>query len=362
MNVRFAGICAAALLLGAAPAQTPGLDQIVARHVAALGGMTRILAIRSVVERGRYVEGTEQIDTYAAQMRPFYRVIGDPSRGLQDIREGYDGSAWEFYPDPGIVVRTVGPAARATRHAAPIDDVLVSYGEHGTVLTLEGTRQVLGQPCYVLHAVLYDGFAEDVFVNVRTFMIDGEERVVPMHAFGKRYTTLDAFSDYRPEGGVMRAHAFREVDEQTGKSLTESFVTSVDINPDLHASMFHPPDWDRTPLQSMIQRIFEERTEPEAVMATYRDFRTLVDVRSKAASDAIDFVGYQCLKMGQVETTVALLAQNVSENPNSARAHFGLGRAYVASGRKNEARAQYRAALALDPDMRRAQSALDDLH
>ena len=37
--------------------------------------MTKIAAIHSVVERGRYVEGSEQIDTYAAQMRPFYRVI-----------------------------------------------------------------------------------------------------------------------------------------------------------------------------------------------------------------------------------------------------------------------------------------------
>ncbi|HEX3457065.1 MAG TPA: tetratricopeptide repeat protein [Candidatus Baltobacteraceae bacterium] len=136
----------------------------------------------------------------------------------------------------------------------------------------------------------------------------------------------------------------------------------MEINLDLPVSMFHPPDWDRTPVQSMIQRIFDERTETQAVMATYRDFRAIVDVRSKAASDAVDFVGYQCLKMGQIETALALLAENVSENPGSARAHFGFGRALAASGTTDEARAQYRAALSLDPNYHRAQAALDDLH
>jgi hypothetical protein len=185
LNATLAAFCGAILLLGAAPATPPpSIDRIVADHIAALGGMTKIAAIHTVVERGRYVEGSDQIDTYAAQMRPFYRVIGDPSRALQEIHEGYDGSAWEYYPDPGIVVRTTGAAAQAARHAAPIDDPLVAYRDHGTTLTFGGVRDVLGQRCYVLRATLYDGFREDIFVNAQTFMIDGEERVVPMHAYG----------------------------------------------------------------------------------------------------------------------------------------------------------------------------------
>ncbi len=165
-------------------------------------------------------------------------------------------------------------------------------------------------------------------------------------------------SDYHPEGGVMMAHRSREVDTATGRVLDESGVDSVEINPDLPIAIFSPPEWDRTPLQKMVQRIYDERTDPSAVMATYRDFRRLLGPAT-STGDAIDFVGYQCLKMGQIEAAVALLTQNVADNLRSARAHFGLGRALQAQGKKVAANAEYDRALAIDPDFVRARTARD---
>lgn len=348
----------AALLLGAG-APAPPLDVVVNHHIEALGGERAILSISSVIERGWYREGNFKIDTFAAQLRPFYRVIGDPRTDpLGEIHEGYDGSAWEYYPDPGIVVRTVGPAADAARHAAAFDDPLVNYGRRDIRLTLEAPATVLGTREYAIRAVLADGFTEDIYVNPATWMIDAEKRLVPMHAFGKRYTTIDVLAGYRPERGVMRAHDFKEIDEETGAILTESAVTSVEINPSLPLSMFSPPVWDRTPLQQMIQRIYDERDEARAVMATYRDFTQLIDVHSPAVGDAVDFVGYQCLKMGHADTTVLLLTQNLADHPNSARANFGLGRAYAAIGKLEDAKAEYRRALAIDPEYQPAIDAL----
>ncbi len=351
-----------ALLLGASSPQASSLDDIVNNHVTALGGKIAIASIASVVERGWYREGDFKIDTFTAQMRPFYRVIGDPrTDALGEIHEGYDGSAWEYYPDPGIVVRTVGAAADASRHTAAFDDPLVNYARRNIRLTLEAPTTLSGTKEHTVRTVLADGFTEDLYVNPTTWMIDAEKRVVPMHAFGKHYTTIDALSDYRPEGGVMRAHRFQEIDEKTGATLTESAVTSVEINPSLPLSMFSPPIWDRTPLQQMIQRIYDERDEARSVLATYRDFTQLVDMHSGAVGDAVDFVGYQCLKMGHAETAVLLLEQNVADHPNSARAHFGLGRAYQAAGKTAEAKVQYQRALAIDPKYRRATDALNSI-
>ena len=354
-----------AALLGAcvttAAAQTsPTVDDIVNAHITALGGGDKIHAIHSFILHGTYHEGDLNGKTTVIQMRPFYRVIGSLVDPLKHLHEGYDGSAWEYYPDPGIVVRTVGAAAAATRHSALFDDALVDYREHGTAIVLDGTTDFAAGRAYVLHVTLADGFREDLFVNTKTWMIDGYARIVPFHAFGTQYATYEEMSDYRPEGGVMMPHRGREVDTTTGKIFDEGTVESVEINPDLPLSIFSPPVWERTPLQQMIQRIYDERTDTAAVMQTYRDFKSAIGPAISTAN-AVDFVGYQCLKMGETNTAVTLLTQNVADYPQSPRAHFGLGRALKAQGNVVEANAEFDRALALDPKFVQARTARDAL-
>ncbi len=347
--------------LGAAPPAPATVDAVVDRHVAALGGLARIHAITSFVHRGWYHEGDLRIATYLAQRRPFYRVIGTPARTLTSIHEGYDGSAWEYYPDPGIVVRTVGAAAAATRHGAAFDDPLVEYRLHGTTLALGDATSFEGKQVVELDVTLADGFRQKLFVDTTSWMIAGDERVVPMHAFGERYVTHNVLTDYRPEGGVMAAHHFAEIDSATGKVLDESGIDTVEINSELPLAQFSPPQWDRTPLQTMVQRIYDERDDAVPVLATYRDFGATFDVHDSKVGDAVDFVGYQCLKMGHADVSVALLARNVADHPGSARAHFGLGRALEAGGDRLRAREEYGRALAIDPQYGRARTALDAL-
>jgi tetratricopeptide (TPR) repeat protein len=157
----------------------------------------------------------------------------------------------------------------------------------------------------------------------------------------------------------MMAHSDREIDTASGRVLDYGTLVSVEINPALPVEQFSPPEWERTPLQRMIQRMYDERTDTTAVLATYRDFRRAFP--EMASGDGVDFTGYQILKSGQTETSVALLTQNVADWPNSARAHFGLGRALDAAGKPQAARAEYDRALAIDPNFIRARTARDAL-
>lgn len=356
-------LLAFALAPQVAMSQTSSVDRLIARHIEALGGASRIEAIHAYVKHGTYKEGDLELgDTYLAQMRPFYRVIGSPEHELDSIHEGYDGSSWEYYPDPGLVVRTVSQAARSARHAAQnFVDRLVDAKRMGTSVTLQGERQYFGHEAYVLRCVLSDGFVEDLFLDKETFLIDGRAQVVPMHAFGTPYHTNDVYSEYRLEGGVMMPHHDAEIDANTGRVLDENTLKSGEINPPLSEQMFSPPEWRRTPLQKMIDLIYKERDGTDAVLETYRSFRTVVDFNASTTGDAVDFVGYQCLKMGETKTAVALLRLNVADHPRSARAHFGLGRALATDGEKSAAESEFRAALSIDPNYRRAQSAIDAL-
>ncbi|MEO8224465.1 MAG: tetratricopeptide repeat protein [Gammaproteobacteria bacterium] len=363
-------VLTASLLFGPAPSwprtgpsergpRADSLATIVSRHIEALGGLEQLHAIKDRVVRGSYREGTDSFTTYIAQSRPFYRTLTDPALP-NNGGEGYDGSAWEYYPDPGIVVRTVGAAAAATRHTAMFDDVLVDADVKGTTLVLRESRIVAGHPVFVIRATLADGFERDVFVNTSTYMIDGDERVVSMHAFGANRRLYELYSDYRRVSGVMFPFHGSEVDADSNKVIDEGFVTSVEFNGALPVSMFSPPDFERTPLQQMIQKIYDEREDSAAVISTYRNYRPLVTL-GKATSDAVDFAGYQCLKMGHIRSAVGLLTLNVADSPGSARAHFGLGRALQSANRLDEAKAEMRRTLEIDPNFVRARKALDAL-
>ncbi len=106
-----------------ARAQDLSVDQIVARHLEARGGAARLKAIQNVVySHGKYHEpGYDGSgNAFMAMARPYYKIVGDPQDTSADLHEGYDGSAWEWYRSPGILVRTVGAAnaARGGRHRA----------------------------------------------------------------------------------------------------------------------------------------------------------------------------------------------------------------------------------------------------
>ena len=163
--------------------------------------------------------------------------------------------------------------------------------------------------------------------------------------------------DYKPVGGVLMPFRTRQIDDASGRVMDSSVTTSVRANIGLAPSFFAPPTFTRTPLQSVIAAIYEEREDAGAVLQTYRDYRAAYG-SGISSVDAIDFIGYQCLKMRDSKSAVALLAANAADYPASASAHFGLGRALVADGDAARASAEFKRALEIDPSYTRAKDAL----
>ncbi|HXE63905.1 MAG TPA: hypothetical protein VN519_10220, partial [Bryobacteraceae bacterium] len=340
MSLRiYAGL---ALTLGAAAAafaqQALTLEQIVQKHVDAIGGIKKIHALKSLVIRGMYHEGGEippgtpiVARNYMAFLRPCYQVIGDPANPNPDLREGFDGSSWEYYGDPGVVIRTVGAAAAATRHTAEfLHDSLVDYRENGTKLELQGTEKIDGKDCYRIFVTLSDGFRKYLFVDVESFMIVAGRGSAPIHAFGAPVTTEGRFLDYQPTNGVLMPHRIIEVELATGKVLSDARNVTIEANTITDPSIFSPAPRKKTPLQDLLEKLYEERTDSVSVLYSYRLFRrTHPDVDTR---EGIEFIGYQMAKTKDYPSSIELLRENAADYPNSASAQFGLGRALQASG------------------------------
>ncbi len=340
--------------------QPLSVDQIVERHINALGGQAKLDAIFSVVQHLEYREGKFVIpDAFIARMRPYYKTIGDPKDKTADINEGYDGSAWEYYREPGVVIRTVGAAAAAARHGTELFDSLVDYKAMGTRIVLSGTEIFAGKAAYKLHVTLADGFEKDVFVDQQSFLILGDRRSAPIHAFGEPVRSENHFEDYRQVNGVLFAYSVKEIEIATGKELNSNTVRSIVVNERLEPAFFQPPQFDRTPLQQMLEQLYMERSDPVCVTWTYRGFRAANPPAN--TREGVEFIGYQMVKMGDYNGAVELLTANTTDYPTSASAQFGLGRAYHAAGDTENAKLHFRKALQIDPNFRKASDGLNAL-
>jgi len=355
----------AVLCLAAAPqahaqarAATPTAEAIIARHIEARGGEAALRAIRSLVsDKGVYREGdfSSNGDAVMLQMRPYYKLVGHPGR-QPEFLEGYDGAAWEWYADPGLTMRTVGAASEAIRHNAAVDGPFLDYAAKGSTVQLIGVAEIDRHLAYQIRLTMMDGYATDYFIDQKSLMVVASRHTAAIHAFGDAVATEYRFGDFRRVAGVLFPFRSSEVELSSGRELNSMQWGSIEANVDLPVRWFSPPDYERTPIQTFMDRLFVQRDDPQAMLWTYHEFR-----RANPGTDtreAAEVIGFQVLKMGRQDSSIALLERNARDYPDAADSAFGLGRAYATAGRKADARREFERALRLQPGHPRATKAL----
>ncbi len=354
----------AALLIIAVPLRSQELsaDAIVARHLEARGGAHRLRALESVIYRnGVYREGSYVGSgrAFMAMARPYYKIVGDPADTAAGFREGYDGSAWEWYRSPGIVVRTVGAANAAMRHNLDPDGPFSDYREKGSQVERVADATIAGRATYGILLTLRDGVRALYLIDKTTFLISAVRKAAPIHAFGAPVATEERVGDYRSVDGVLFSFRSTEVEIATGKELNSMTWGAIETNRPLPAEWFSPPAFVRTPLQQFLEQLYYERNDSSSVRWSYFAFRRAhpdTDTRT-----GVEMIGYQMLKMGDHDCATALLAMNARDYPQSSTSAFGLGRALIAGGDSTRARQEFTRALRLDPANKAAAAALAEL-
>ena len=327
-----------------------GIDEIILKHIEATGGMENIKSLQNLFFQS---PGGAMMSVG----RPYYKLVGDKNNP-RGYMEGYDGSAWEWFENPGVVIRTVGEASEAIRHYAGVESPLVDYKEKGNQVEVLGEVLFDENPTLVLKLTRRDNFVEKYYLDKKTFLKVASSYDAPLHAFGIDITTLTRFSDYRWVGGVHLPHHYASVELPSGKDLG-SVQWTIEANKQIPDDWFSPPEFKRSPIQAFIEQLYNQRDDIGAVMWTYHEFRNAH--RSIDTSDPVNVAGYQMLKMDQVKNAVALLEQNVIDNPVSASSRFGLGRAYRTANETQKAKLQFLEALRIDPQYERAMKALEGL-
>jgi tetratricopeptide (TPR) repeat protein len=340
-------------------AQQLSADEIIARHLEARGGAARLKAMTTVVYRnGTYREGSYSGSgrAFMAMARPYYKIVGDPADSTSSFREGYDGSAWEWFKAPGFVVRTVGAANAAIRHNLDPDGALSDYRAKGSSIERVADASVGGRRAYGIRLTLSDGYETLILIDAETFLITASRKTAPVHAFGAPVTSEERYGDYRTIDGIRFPFRYTETEISSGRELSSMQWGVIEVNRELPRDWFSPPPFQRTALQQLLEQLYVQRSDTSALGWSYRAFRRAhQDIETRAGIEAI---GFQILKMGDHAGAVALLSMNARDYPQSSSAAFGLGRAHATAGDTLRARDAFERALRLDPQNRTAAAAL----
>jgi len=226
---------AAALLSAGSYAQS--VDEIVDKHVAALGGMDKINAITTLVtERSLAVQGME-IPTKT------YLVVGKSVRsestvmGNSMIQVVDDAKGWMVRPAQmgGTGEPEDMPADQLKQQIASLDPFggLVGYKEKGTKVELVGKEKLDKKDVYHLKLTSKDGIAMDEFLDAETYLISKVK--VDM---GGQAGEIE-FSDYKEAQGVKFPNSMDISNPQMGSmSLT---TNKLSVNTPVDPTLFKRP-------------------------------------------------------------------------------------------------------------------------
>ena len=245
MRIRFGwigGWFVASALLVATSAQAMTADELVAKNVAARGGMEALSAIKSLRLQGKLHIANFGVDVEASQTykRPGdYRFEGT-LQGMTMV-QSYDGKeAWRIFPFQGRKdpERTSADDAKELADQADFEGGWVNAAAKGNKLEYLGTDDVDGTDAHKLKVVLKNGdvqyvwFDPDAFLVIRTL----KQRTVR----GVEQREESDYSDYEKVNGIYVA--FAVASGGVGSTQKDTFtVDKAEANVALEDSWFAFP-------------------------------------------------------------------------------------------------------------------------
>ena len=239
-------ILAGALLTCVAPfALAETADEVVAKYVAARGGMEKIKAVKSVKMTGKMVMG-------GAMEAPLVRMKRRPNdtrmefvfQGMTGV-QAFDGTkeaAWSIMPFQGKKEPEVAPAEESKMLAedADFDGVLIDSKEKGNQIELVGKEQVEGADAFKLKVTRKNGDIDYVYIDAETgLQVKSEgKRVIR----GTEVETETYLSDFKEVDGIPYAHTMSMGAKGGAENQRMKFVyEKIEVNAAMPDSLFNLP-------------------------------------------------------------------------------------------------------------------------
>ena len=224
------------LLDQAATPQTPQtLDEVLAKHAAAHGGLERWRAVETLIVTGTQVAFSEAAPFVYEWRRPDSSRFEQSMLGRK-VTVVHDGAATRWvHPILGAeqAAAVPEPQAALARRFVEFASPLVDAAAKGNKVELLGKEEIDGRPAFKLAVTRQDGSQETWYLDTASYLeLARFDRTLDLPEPKDRWTY---YADFRTVEGLVIAH---RQDQEYGIRNVVLKVEKVQVNPEIDAGRF----------------------------------------------------------------------------------------------------------------------------
>jgi outer membrane lipoprotein-sorting protein len=239
----FAWLLVAGLTGAAAWAQTA--DEIIEKHLQAMGGKEKLKAVQTERISGKMVMGQGMEAPFTMEMaRPNKMRIEFTIQGMTGI-QAFDGkTGWAVMPFMGKTEPEAMPAEDVKRmeEQADIDGLLLDYKEKGRQVEYVGKEDLEGTPVHKLKVTQKNGDVVFVYIDAEQFLQLKQAGKTKIR--GQEVESETLFGDFKPVEGLVVPHSIEQKAEGMPGGMVMT-ISKVEINPGVADSRFAMPEAEK---------------------------------------------------------------------------------------------------------------------
>lgn len=215
------------------------LDDLIAKHIQARGGMEKMKAVKTVKITAKQSAQGMELPVVIQLKRPSQARIDVTIQG-KTLVQGYDGkNGWMINPFEGAQDAQKMPdeEVKELEQESDMDGPLVDHKAKGHTVELIGKEDLEGTPVYKLKLVLKNGEVRYEYIDAESFL--GLRTTQKRKRQGAEIEMDTYAGDYKEVGGLMFPHALET--KFQGQTVSSIVIEKVEMNPAMDASIFKMP-------------------------------------------------------------------------------------------------------------------------
>ena len=217
------------------------LDDIVAKHIIAMGGADKLSKFKSVkISANMEVMNMEMpVTTTIVQDKGFRTET--TAQGMTIVQAVNGNTGWMINPMAGQSKATALPEEVVKTMTSQTDLTgLYNYKEKGYTLAMEGEEDIAGAKVYKVVVTLKNGIKQENYISKDTFYILKIVAMVPVN--GQDIKTESLQSDFKQVDGITFPFSSEVTTTAMPGMAMVNKIASIEINPKIDDSIFAMPN------------------------------------------------------------------------------------------------------------------------